>query len=419
MSALERQNKHREGLKYFYSGQFTEAIEIFSEAKTIYGSHVGLLSDLSAAYYVKGDMQAAQRIRRELEDEYLAAEPLLSEESKVQTLIYLSKMREEDGEIAGALKALETALEFCGDDKQLRIRVATQLVRMTAMFEMRTELAQYYRDLIFYSGENQHFNIEIEHALMLAEDQLVGLSQATFRFNKLKEMNLNIQDLRLVFFDYAEIVLRRGQWNDELSVDSLRFDSKDLDGFEKAMQLFGLSLMARISIQDLDRLSKQLSFMGYLRVAGINISRTQDEEEKRSMRLQILLLLESTDSVSKQLLLKRWNSIKAFAPGISAPEAITLELLESSKEISFKSLSYSFARKENAWTLLLLLKQSAQLDLETIAHKIGIAEYDENAFHRLRMIVTRLNKDLAQITGIPQVLLIRQQQLIVQSVRFL
>src|SRR5438105_1372426 len=103
MSALERQNKHREGLKYFYSGQFTEAIEIFSEAKTIYGSHVGLLSDLSAAYYVKGDMQAAQRIRRELEDEYLAAEPLLSEESKVQTLIYLSKMREEDGEIAGAL----------------------------------------------------------------------------------------------------------------------------------------------------------------------------------------------------------------------------------------------------------------------------------------------------------------------------
>ncbi|MNL21931.1 hypothetical protein D3C87_1432460 [compost metagenome] len=287
------------------------------------------------------------------------------------------------------------------------------------MFEMRTELAQYYRDLIFYSGEIQHFNIEIEHALMLAEDQLVGLSQATFRFNKLKEMNLNIQDWRLVFFDYAEMVLRRGQWSEDLSQESLRFDSKELDSFERALQLFGVSSIARISIPDLDRLSKQLSFMGYLRISGINISRTQDEEEKRNMRLQMLLLLETTDPASKQLLLKRWNSIKSFSQSISAPEMITLELLENSKEISFKFLSYSFARKENAWSLMLLLKQSEQLDLEVFARELGISNYDENAFHRLRMIVTRLNKDLAQITGIPQVLQIKQQQLVVNSVRFI
>jgi|GEM_PF-5591439 hypothetical protein len=139
MNALERKAKHQEGLVFFQQGNFSEAIEIFSDAHMTYGAHVALLADIAISYLQLGDEVAAQNIRHLLEEEYFQASPLLSEDSHVETLIFLSKMRELNKEVASALKALESALEFTEGNFSLKTRVLTELI------DLKTRLEESYK----------------------------------------------------------------------------------------------------------------------------------------------------------------------------------------------------------------------------------------------------------------------------------
>ena len=411
MSAVQTaQEMHSNGLKYFYDGNFLKSASIFREAIVLHGPHLGILADLSACYYLLGNMREAQEIRSLAEKEFHESKDQLSIESKIKTLVFLSKMREENGEIKSAFSALEEALELSTNNPSLRIRVVCQLLRMTTSFAIKELQAQYYRELILFQENEAHWDIEIQHALMLSEEQLLGFSAMKARYEKLCKMQLNPQDLRLIHFDFAEVCLLRG--HKELSVFAAvnSCNQEELDGFERTIREYCQSSEDYLNILTLNELSPTLSFMSYLRVLSLTILRAQNHEDKVLLRKQMILLLDSTDPASRQILLKKWISTKVLEDQSRTTESLVIVLDARSKSLSLSDKIYSFEKKDGAWKILSLLCGQESVSAEEISLALGCLHYDEAAYNRVRVALQRLNKDLTSITGVPQVLKLKDHQ---------
>ena len=54
MGALKRQELHLSGKEYLKKGEYEKARLLFEKALLDYSSHVGLLCDLAALYYLMG-----------------------------------------------------------------------------------------------------------------------------------------------------------------------------------------------------------------------------------------------------------------------------------------------------------------------------------------------------------------------------
>lgn len=390
---------HQKAQQLMRTNSYASAIEVILEAIRDHGPHVGLLCDLASSAYLCGQIDLFVRTTKEIQTQFQLNHKLLSDKSYMHTCLSLGKLLEEIGEVAQALELYEKALldrelfhlthlSFCQ-------QVQVQILRLKSYLGVRTGLSEMYQNCSNLSHSNSDLGIEIDHGLMLAELHLLGIEAAKGRFLTLKNKMESSTDLRLVYFDLTEELLRAGHEPIELP-----FELGDLDYFEKTLFLMTKSPDFSLSIADLQKIQREMSPLCYLRICILNLARTDQPE----MRRQIMFLLEGLSHESRQLLLKKWTHDLA-----KPQERIALNLKANSVEIHDRSLSLIQDGFEAKGLYLLSEKRSIATD-ELIQKTFGIF-VDDFSIERTRIAILRLNKKLSALTGLPKTILFSREKI--------
>lgn len=392
MLTQKRIEQHQKARELMDASSFHSASEVIINAIHDYGPHVGLLSDLASSAYLGGQIDLFVRTTKELQTQFEAHQNFLSDRSYMRTCLSLGKLLEEIGEVAMALSLYERALT---DRKFFQLsqiafcqKVQIQILRLKAYLGIRSDLGDIYQNCAQMSATDADLGIEIDHGLMLAECQLLGVDAARERFQTLLGKAERKTDLRLIYFDLTEELLRLDQKPPELP-----FKLTDLDYFEKVLFFMSASNEFTMSIQELQKVQKKMSPMCYLRVCVLNLSRNAQPEIRR----QILLLLEGLSSESRQVLLRKW-AVELGTARARLPMKLDLTSLSLNGQ-TLPLIAEGFEQK-----CLMLLKDQRSWTTEDLIQKAFNIIPDEFALERLRVAILRLNKKLAKLTGLPKTL---------------
>lgn len=396
MSAQLRQQEHLKGREFMEQGAYLQALEIFHKTLTDFGPHVGLISDIAAIYYLMGRVEDWHNMALRLEKELNEAQGILSDSSLIKTQIFLGKMFEEQAEVQKALEIYAAAEKSAAHDTAYRLKAQTQRLRLMSFLGIRTGLAELYRLVSTARAESEHFEIEFEHSLMLAEMILFGMESAGSRVVSLfTKQNLDSSDLRLLYIDFAEESLRQTSSLHILERLQNRVPLADCDEFEKIIALMIQSPDFVLSPQDLNKLSSQLPLLGLLRVMTLQMKRSASAESSGEIQRRLLFLLDSLSAESKNHLVKKWQADLGGS-------AKVLYFSKNENLLFIKGQQLQIKPDSFAMKVLELMTESKTQDIEAFVQQVFEAEYNVSYYDRTRIALQRLNKELAVLTGHPK-----------------
>jgi tetratricopeptide (TPR) repeat protein len=396
MSAQLRQQEHLKGREFMEQGAYLQALEVFHKTLADYGPHVGLISDITAVYYLMGRIEDWHIMALRLEKELGAAQGILSEMSLIKTQIFLGKMFEEQAEVQKALDIYAAAEKSAGQHSAHRLKAQTQRLRLMSFLGIRTGLAELYRLVSTARAESEHFEIEFEHSLMLAEMVLFGMESAGSRLvSVFTKPDIDSSDLRLLYIDFAEESLRQSSSLQILERLASRVPLADCDEFEKIINLMITSPEFVLSPQDLNKLSTQLPLLGLLRVMTLQMKRSNSEESSGEVQRRLLFLLDSLSAESKNHLVKKWQADLGGASKI-------LYFSKGEKILFIKGQQLQIKADSFAMKVLELMVESKTQDIESFVQHVFEAEYNISYYDRTRIALQHLNKELAILTGHPK-----------------
>lgn len=169
--------------------QFIQAQSLIQETINKYGNFIGLISDYCAMAYMNGDYTTFNFQVNRLQLEFYSCQHLLSIESNLRTRLTLAKFLEEKLELANALSVYHYELmptdQFNETEVILLQKLAAQKLRLQSQLSVRhVEVGQSYLECLNYSSANFDLLVELEHGLVLAEIELLGVEYALPRFKR-------------------------------------------------------------------------------------------------------------------------------------------------------------------------------------------------------------------------------------------
>lgn len=396
MSAQLRQQEHLKGREFMQQGAYLQAIEVFHKTLADHGPHVGLISDLAAVYYLMGRIEDWHNTALRLEKELNAAQGVLSEMSLIKTQIFLGKMFEEQAEVQKALDIYTAAEKSAAQHSGYRLKAQAQRLRLMSFLGIRPGLSELYRLVSTARAESEHFEIEFEHSLMLAEMVLFGMESAGSRLVSLfANPNLDSSDTRLLYIDFAEESLRQTSSLQLLERLKDRVPLVDCDEFEKIIALMIQSSDFVLSPQDLNKLSSQLPLLGLLRIMTLQMKRLESEASSEEVQRRLLFLLDSLSADSKNHLAKKWQADLGGASKILYFSKGDKILFGKGQQIQMKSDSFEMKVIE-------LMIESRNQDIEVFVRRVFEADYNISYYDRTRIALQRLNKKLAGLAAHPK-----------------
>lgn len=144
--------------------------------------------------------------------------------------------------------------------------------------------------------------------------------------------------------------------------------------------------------------SEKISTFSLIRIL-IVLATTDHSPERETYQSQLFLLLESLDDKSRALLKKRVDSLQ-----IENKKALLL--LEHKKQIIVDGLSMSFQRRRIPFDILRQLSQCTTISLSELTAKVWGAEFNESYYHRIRVNINRLNRDMERELSLKNLLVI-------------
>ena len=398
----QRIQKHLQAKVLIYEHRFAEAKIILENAIREHGSNIGVLCDLSLCNQMLGHIHLWNEQITEIENIFERYIQLMSPEDCIRNYNFLAKAREEQGSVHTALKYIEHSLRLCksnslNDGGYLQTYTLTQLLRITSCYFPLTRIEPMYRELLAVQDCSTYLQIEIEHALMIAELQIFGPDIAKIRLTNNLQKNILDGDRRLFYFDYLESLLRLGFRDLEIS----KLPSTQL--WEKAIKDLYFSPEKYWSAQELHQIFTESSPICSLRffhlLANTSLHMDLREMADKFIRLHLRAFNDNDRSV--------W--LQSF--GIRKKSALmTLQLNEQTGHIFCEKLSVSLQRKGNLLELARLFASSPYWPVQSLISKLWTENFDSSYFHRLRMQVNRLNTALEPLTGLQKTLRISTRE---------
>ncbi len=379
-AAAKRQLNHSQMKNLMHEGQLPEALEFAKQTVEKFGPHIGLLCDIAACQYELGEYQACAATAKFIEKEFQRVSHYLSASSSRKTNVFLSKLFEEFGEIHEALGLLKTATEFAVLAEENKI-IQSQELRILSYFGQKKELTKKYLLLTESIVDDQNLQIEIFHGLLWAEYSLFGFSHALQRWNRLKGMDVNMMDRRLMASDFLEICLLAGQ--------------KDHSSALEAAEVLQVSnpfpydlFLIKLQNGSLDALnplgSDEFPTMTKFRILSLQMAYVQDPSHVWELRRKFLFLAEGLGEASNKIVL-------TLLPPIKDDKKI-LRLSERLAEFDSTSIKLT----QFQYRLLNAFREKTSLTLEEAGKILWDEIWDEGHYHRLRMLTYKIN-DLFQL----------------------
>lgn len=391
-NALSRQAKHTAAVQLFRNEQYSDALATLQQAALDHGNHLGLLCDLANCHFMLGHFDQWLCLVNTIECELNENFDIISAKTKYFTLINLGKFFEETGNIKKALQSYEKALEHAA--QQNRWSVLCQLLRVKAFYGVRTGLGELYKQLLVREFSNSKINeaSEVQHALMLTEFRLIGQEVARQRLNRVYDL-LSLEDQRLFLFDFLElsllhkvaindeeksklaIIRRQNQYESLISTLTMGNRPSDFDPFDYLI-------------------AQRVSPAAYIRMLALCEGANLQTSCNIELRKQLLLLLDGFSPDSRRI----W---RAYLGLKMRPEqqSHSVFLLEDDG-ITFNTNKVSYSPNSNAMKFMRLMVGKLKVSENEIASSVFDVNPNLDHYDRIRMFISRLNRDLSKLNGV-------------------
>lgn len=400
-----RIERHQHIRQVMSAAKYDTAIGLIHDLIKTQGQHIGLLCDLAVCLCETGRYHDFKEVVLLIQKEMDSVAGLLSSDSRYRTYLCLAKFYEELAEPAMALEYLSKISETMDDilskltyseeiqnDKiEIKKWVHINELRILSYFGKTKDLQKRYLQVLEYYNSNQNLKIEILHGLMWAEWSIFGFASAVSRFDELEAMVTEESDQRLICRDFIEIVLLSPETERKKAQATIR------KALEKYMQLVGLdydrSLFALLEGKDLATLEPLVvSKMMRLRLLLLQLSNESRGDQQSLLKKKFLFLIEDSSKKSAQLFL-------GLDLLISLKEEQTVVFYQKTRRLQYGSKSAEARLTQNQADFLSLMSGKSSLSLDEVAQYLWQMDFDENIYHRIRMMVNRLNTSIAKVIG--------------------
>ena len=272
---------HLKAQVFIHQSKFSPALECLSSTQKKWGDNISLTADIACCHYQQGNIQQWNKYTKLTDQKIKKFSTKLNEKVDIDIKILLAKFYEEKGSVAkahGLLLDCYSILENGNNLNQL-YTCLSQLIRLQATHDLKTNLGQYYTQLIRLAKQDTslYTHVEVQHSLMLAEISLVGITHAETRLCKLLDTpEIQPIDQNLLLYDFLEESIIRGETTtSKIMAKTNHF--KPMDTYEDEilnMLIRGQNTLE--SIQHLNELASKMSVASYLRILKLHILKSND-----------------------------------------------------------------------------------------------------------------------------------------------
>jgi tetratricopeptide (TPR) repeat protein len=389
-----RMRAHAQVKELFLAGRLREAIENANSAIGSFGSHVGLLCDLAACHYELGQYRFCWTVLDRIEGEFAECEALLSTESAWRTLLMMAKLHEERGFLARALECLKKAQDRCEESDALKFLQIQELRILSFHKGSQKELSARYAFVTERMGESENLRLELLHGLMWTENSLFGFEHARLRFERALSLGLSPMERRLWAREFLEICLREEAPREavnhaihELQTAMEEADESDLSELDYDRLLLRLAKQETYGVSAAEIFEVSLSPMMTIRILLLCLRTARTSAEKMELHKRLEFLCSSMDSFTRE-------AVQSITPPLQIDRLLEIHLYSSVKDRRARIEQEEFRLTKMQLAFLQCFEADQELTLEELAHRLWKEEWSESLYHRLRMLVYKLNEDL-------------------------
>lgn len=383
--AQQRQMAHEEIKSLMKKGQLEEALTSGQNVVASLGPHVGLLCDIAACQYEMARFESCKTTVVEISKNFRDAYYLLSESSKRRTSLFLAKLLEEQGDVAECLNQLNQSIFSVQNENEVKI-IQSQELRILSFLGQKSNLAKKYQLLTEKIGKDESLQVEILHGLLWAEWSLFGFGHAVKRWQSLKEINLNPIDKRLIARDFLEICLFDDNSDPRLEAETCEWlKTSELLPYDQILIEFRTQWATKVDLTD------GFSFMMKVRILLLQIKYAANADAALELRKKFYFLLECLSKESAEMM-------RLLLPPAPSDQKIILNLEPKQNYIEYHG---KFKRLTGLQSKLFeAFMQQKSLPLEDVVRVLWNEDWTTAHYHRIRMLVYKLNTSLQIDLGI-------------------
>lgn len=361
-----------------------------------YGENVQIFRDLACTYYQLEEFQAWRETYQLLHNLLQKYGKDMDFDSRFTSSLTLAKFFEEEGKLGQALGIYERLNQssLTLPPQRYFYLLAPQLLRLKSQLPSNEELSRLYTQLLSYDQSecSSYINVEVEHSLMLAELNLIGVQHAWSRVKSaLENRKYEVHDKRLFFIDFIE---ESFLYNVPLNNEQLKIDPQISKGFSKyEREVYKLAQLSTFqSLQyDLATVAREMPIGSYLKLLNLYATRSQNENLKNEFINKMNLIVAGFSTEDRTFWIKR--SLRFNKDNITE-----LTLDSEKRAVNFQKKVLDVSRKKQALQLLKLLANKPQWTIDDAIANIWHSSFSPEHFNRLRMTVHRTNVLLEELT---------------------
>ncbi|QDK45763.1 hypothetical protein DOM22_11700 [Bdellovibrio sp. ZAP7] len=365
-----------------YEGRYSDALVLLDAQLKATPQDIEALCDRALCWHQLG---LPQELDRDLHQAHqlLTGHDLAAREN-FSHFIFVAKLMEEKGLYSEAIQLLSVIWDEPLSIKQMQMLKIQQLRLATETRDLPL-IKSLYASVVAGTNHSLNFEIEREHALMLADFVIFGFEQALERYQMALTHDLSAADISFLKGEIMELAILSKNFE---VIASLNPDSALEGEYEKLQAAMGLAFINKA--QDFEfstlRLEKTLSLVSMLRVLrqAVLLFPQSPLRESRLERFKFHVQRLTHKTVQENFLAPLYlNNIPSKVIAQADRQTVTI----NGSEKIFKSKLF--------WQLLPLFSADSK---EVAFDDVITALYEETPniqhFDRLRVGLTRLNKDI-------------------------
>lgn len=411
----ERMRLHAVAKTFILEQDYNQALTILLQAENAFGPYVGITADRAICQYRASHIGQWRSTYQQLANDLRAHGHLLSPASRLKTALLLAKFYDDDGAVAEAIDLCEQVL--AGDlTVEETILFSAQVLRLQAAFGKSESIAKIYRNLLTLTPaeHSSYAATEVQHALALAEMQVVGPELAMARLFAIGVGSPLACDRNLLFFDLSDELLSMGATEAQkqrLLAYAAEYAVRPRDGYERL--IFSLLQDRTIATSELLPLEATLPLAQFMRCLCMVASTSTMQDLRREVLLKSTFLSASFSPESGRLWRKRFGYLSAKSLQDQYNESFFIDYDPASKTISANGQVLALGRQSaqrRIWEFVISDQENKSIFAAASHLSEGVA--GEGFYDRVRMNASRLCKSLLQITGIPKAIGIENSALV-------
>ncbi|MFZ4404584.1 MAG: hypothetical protein ACOYOK_10830 [Pseudobdellovibrionaceae bacterium] len=364
---------HKKAKEMLIHSQFESASGLLQEALDSHGAHIGLRLDLANCLFLLHSYPQWSILVSEIEKDVQGLKSLLKPKNYWHSLFLLSKFIEEQGRVSAALDNYKD-LYVGTNDLDLKARALSQVVRLQAQHGFKTELSKNYTLLRGFDRKaNTNTTLDILHALVLAEAELLSENEFMLTLAEYQKIPQQSEDQSLMHYDLLEIILRKG-YAITGGIKNLFSDLHPKTDFE----IYLLQVYLQQNVQLKNSFLEQMPLNHFLRLAACLSSRSAHSYNEELVRFS----LSGLDSADQKL----WSKIIK----VKTNAIVNLKLCGSQITVNGHT-SIDLGNQKSIVDLLSLFIENRKYSVVDICEQMWKTSYNTSYYFRLRRVCDRIN----------------------------